>query len=202
MNITASMPNIGILSVARDDPIFIGFDETGYRYWNYIDERQKSSEKEPVRIRYKDLANGNKSIYLDIYQKGKRVYEFLKLYLVPETSTETKIQNENTLIAANAIKSQRILELTNDVAGIRNNSHKAKMLLTDYLIVYRDLQYAKGHHSVKQWVAATIHVIKLWKPNATLRDVDKQWCEEFIAWLLNDYVTFKGTICLILPHWD
>lgn len=156
--------------------------------------RKKTSKaKEPVRIRYKDLANGNKSIYLDIYQKGKRVYEFLKLYLVPETSTEAKIQNENTLIAANAIKSQRILELTNDVAGIRNNSHKAKMLLTDYLIVYRDLQYAKGHHSVKPWVAATIHVIKLWRPNATLRDVDKQWCEEFIAWLLNDYVTFKGT---------
>ena len=82
--------------------------------------RKKTSKaKEPVRIRYRDLANGNKSIYLDIYQKGKRVYEFLKLYLVPETSTEAKIQNENTLIAANAIKSQRILELTNDVAGIR-----------------------------------------------------------------------------------
>ena len=81
--------------------------------------KKVSKAKEPVRIRYKNLANGNKSIYLDIYQNGKRNYEFLKLYLVPETSSEAKIQNENTLVAANAIKSQRIIELTNDVAGTR-----------------------------------------------------------------------------------
>lgn len=42
-------------------------------------------------------------------------------------------------------------------------------------------------------MAAAILVIKLWRPNTTLRDVDKQWCEEFIVWQLNDYVTFKGT---------
>ena len=40
--------------------------------------------KEPVRIRFKELQNGNKSIYLDIYRNGKRTYEFLKLYIVPE----------------------------------------------------------------------------------------------------------------------
>ena len=143
--------------------------------------KKVSKAKEPVRIRYKNLANGNKSIYLDIYLNGKRDYEFLKLYLVPEASSEAKIQNENTLVAANAIKSQRIIELTNDVAGIRNNGHKAKMRLTDFMIVYRDTQYAKGRYSVKPWVAATI------------REIDKQWCEEFIAWMLNDYETNKGT---------
>ena len=36
------------------------------------------SNNEPVRIRYKDLANGTKSIYLDTYKRGKRSYEFLK----------------------------------------------------------------------------------------------------------------------------
>ena len=155
--------------------------------------KKVSKAKEPVRIRYKNLANGNKSIYLDIYQNGKRVYEFLKLYLVPENSSVAKIQNENTLVAANAIKSQRIIELTNDVAGIKNNGHKAKMRLTDFMIVYRDTQYAKGRYSVKPWVAATVHVINLWQPNATIREIDKQWCEEFIAWMLNDYETNKGT---------
>jgi len=155
--------------------------------------KKVSKAKEPVRIRYKNLANGNKSIYLDIYQNGKRNYKFLKLYLVPETNSEAKIQNENTLVAANAIKSQRIIELTNDVAGIKNNGHKAKMRLTDFMIVYRDTQYAKGRYSVKPWVAATVHVINLWRPNATIREIDKQWCEEFIAWMLNDYETNKGT---------
>ena len=32
------------------------------------------SNNEPVRIRYKDLANGTKSIYLDTYKSGN--YKF------------------------------------------------------------------------------------------------------------------------------
>ena len=40
--------------------------------------------KEPVRIREKKIAGGNISLYLDIYQKGLRKKETLKLYLVPE----------------------------------------------------------------------------------------------------------------------
>lgn len=33
--------------------------------------------KEPIKIRLKSLADGNKSIYLDIYYKGVRKYEYL-----------------------------------------------------------------------------------------------------------------------------
>ena len=44
--------------------------------------RTKKSESVPVRIRFKELENGNKSIYLDIYYERKRRYEFLKLYLI------------------------------------------------------------------------------------------------------------------------
>lgn len=50
--------------------------------------RKKTIDKEPVTIRFKELANGNKSIYLDIYMDGKRSYEFLKLYLIPEVGRE------------------------------------------------------------------------------------------------------------------
>ena len=66
--------------------------------------RTKKSDSVPVRIRFKELENGNKSIYLDIYYEKKRRYEFLKLYLVPENSAEARAQNEHTLKAANAIK--------------------------------------------------------------------------------------------------
>ena len=47
--------------------------------------------KEPIRIRRKKLTNGNVSLYLDIYLNGKREYEFLKLYLIPE---KTKADRE------------------------------------------------------------------------------------------------------------
>ena len=37
--------------------------------------------KEPVKIRCKNLAGGNKSIYLDIYQKGRRNTNFFNCIL-------------------------------------------------------------------------------------------------------------------------
>jgi len=71
----------------------------------------KNTNKEPIKVRFKQLANGNKSIYLDYYKDGKRQYDFLKLYLVPETSPINKTQNMEMLNLANAVKSQKIVEL-------------------------------------------------------------------------------------------
>lgn len=65
-----------------------------------------TKEKQPVKIRYKKLANGNLSIYLDIYQNGKRNYKFLKLYLVPETNEKAKAINRKNMDLAEAIKAQ------------------------------------------------------------------------------------------------
>lgn len=64
--------------------------------------------KEPIRLRSKKLANGNLFLYLDFYRDGKREYEFLKLYLVPEKTKADKIKNEETLRTANAIKRKRL----------------------------------------------------------------------------------------------
>ena len=49
-------------------------------------EKKVMKVKEPVKIRLKALTNGNYSIYLDTYVNGRRTYEFLKLYLIPEQS--------------------------------------------------------------------------------------------------------------------
>ena len=40
--------------------------------------KKPAKVKEPIRLRMKELANGNKSLYLDIYRDGKRTYEYLK----------------------------------------------------------------------------------------------------------------------------
>ena len=52
--------------------------------------------KEPIKLRIKKLANGNQSLYLDFYYEGKREYDFLKLYLIPETSSANKEANKET----------------------------------------------------------------------------------------------------------
>ena len=40
-------------------------------------KKNEMKAKEPVKLQFKKLSNANLSIYLDIYYKGKRYYEFL-----------------------------------------------------------------------------------------------------------------------------
>ncbi|MEO3192635.1 Arm DNA-binding domain-containing protein [Parabacteroides distasonis] len=100
--------------------------------------------KEPIKLRAKSLSNGNKSLYLDIYKDGKRTYEFLKLYIIPEVDETAKARNANTLQAANAIKAQKIIELTNDEAGVTKNTSRSKMLLIDWMRHYSDHKLKTG----------------------------------------------------------
>ena len=53
-------------------------------------KKNEMKAKEPVKLQFKKLSNANLSIYLDIYYKGKRYYEFLKLYLTPERFPEDR----------------------------------------------------------------------------------------------------------------
>ena len=59
--------------------------------------------KEPIRLRQRKTASGNITLYLDIYLNGKRSYEYLKLYLIPETNRKDKEKNRQTLQLAEAI---------------------------------------------------------------------------------------------------
>ena len=78
--------------------------------------------KEIVRLREKALKDGQKSLYLDIYVNGVRSYEFLKLYLQPETSKVAKDKNRQTLLLADAIKAKRIVEIqTGEFKALKDN---------------------------------------------------------------------------------
>ena len=145
--------------------------------------------KEPVRLRFKELANGNQSIYLDIYHDGRRSYEFLKLYLVPEKGANASIaksQNEETMKSANAIKSHRIIELANSDAGIKKSNSRSKMLLVDWL-EYCCKQKQKTESSLA--ASRNIHslIVHIVRYNAgkvvMMKDVDRDYCKGFIDYL-------------------
>ena len=108
--------------------------------------RTKKIESTPVRIRFKELENGNKSIYLDIYYEKKRRYEFLKLYLIPENSSEARKQNKHTMKAADAIRAQRILEISNNRTPV-TISEKTKVLLVDWINEYKNRSIQQGKTS-------------------------------------------------------
>ena len=83
--------------------------------------RKATRLKEPVKVRTKKLADGSESYYLDIYVDGRRSYEFLKLYLLPEINPMIKEQNRAIKAAVEAIKSKRIIELTHSKAGLKKD---------------------------------------------------------------------------------
>lgn len=147
--------------------------------------------KEPVRLREKELANGVLSLYLDIYVNGKRSYEFLKLYLIPETNPQAKVQNENTMRAANTIKLNRILEITNNKAGLKNTSIRAKMLLKDWMETFRQAQEQKGVKDQKL-IYNTVHALTAYNINVAMRDVNRDYIIGLTNFLRNDYRSPRG----------
>lgn len=147
--------------------------------------------KEPVRLREKELANGVRSLYLDIYVNGKRSYEFLKLYLIPETNPQAKVQNENTMRAANTIKLNRILEITNNKAGLKNTSIRAKILLKDWMETFRQAQEQKGVKDQKL-IHNTVHALTAYNINVAMRDVNRDYILGLTNFLRNDYRSPRG----------
>lgn len=147
--------------------------------------------KEPVRLREKKLVGGVRSLYLDIYVSGKRSYEFLKLYLIPETNPQAKVQNDNTMRAANTIKLNRILEITNNKAGLKNTSIRAKMLLKDWMETFRLAQEQKGVKDQKL-IHNTIHALTAYNINVAMRDVNRDYIIGLTNFLRNDYRSPRG----------
>ena len=146
--------------------------------------KKPAKVKEPVRLRMKELANGNKSLYLDIYRNGKRTYEYLKMYLIPETDHNARRQNQATMAAANAIKSKRIIQLTNGEAGIE---HREKVFLLDWMETYKENQAKRGKKDGNQ-IMVTIRILKDFAGESmTMNQIDKTFCQEYIDYLLTEY---------------
>lgn len=156
-------------------------------------ERKRNSKtKEPVRIRFKELANGNKSVYLSINVNGRRTYDYLRLYLIPEVDAAAKEQNKQTMQAVYAIKAQRIMSITNGIAGLKDKS-RIKMRLVDWLEIFRDAQVERGRQSARNWVNSVLNAVREHSPNVTLAEMTKEYCNGFMVFLLNDYITYKHT---------
>ena len=135
--------------------------------------------KEPVRIREKKIAGGNISLYLDIYQKGLRKKETLKLYLVPEINAATKLQNANTRKLAEQIKAQRILDIQREGLVDWDKVKKSRMTLTKWMddFVKYNAELSESSMKTKRNTHARIdqYLLYIGKPEFLLKDVDKEF---------------------------
>ena len=64
-----------------------------------------------ITLRQKPLKDGNASLYLDYYDKGKREYEFLDLYLVPDNAPDARRLNAAAMQKATDNATELLKEL-------------------------------------------------------------------------------------------
>ena len=88
----------------------------------YLCSRESTGKtmKQSVKLRQRVMPSGNVSLYLDIYVKGVRNYEYLHLYLHPGRDRATKEQNRQTLQLAEAICAKRLVEVRNGQYGFKS----------------------------------------------------------------------------------
>ena len=147
--------------------------------------------KEPVKLRYKALKDGNQSIYLDCYVNGIREYKFLSLYLRPENSRENKLWNREQLRLANAIKAQYIIDIQNGEYGFKDRNRSRKLNFITYCEEMAAEYDANGQNSCAVLMRSAIKRMTDYKgKNITFNHIDKDFLIGFIEYLNSDIRDF------------
>lgn len=143
--------------------------------------------KEPIKLRQKKIADGNVSLYLDIYRNGKRTYEFLKLYLIPERTKDDKEKNRQTLQLANAVKSQRIVELQNGEFGFKSEFATSTPFFDYYRAMCQKRLGAESRSNWGNWFSC-LHHLKRYEKNEriTFAEITPEWVQGFKDYLEDD----------------
>ncbi len=155
--------------------------------------------KEPVKLRYRKLKDGNKSLYLDIYWNGVRTYDFLFLYLVPEIDEFAQRQNQIILEKAIKSKAQKTLYLLKGYEQVNNSTptqrvrqkqpRKTGLRLLDFVQRYAEERKKPGQ-TINEGRCGSVLTIKrhletFGAKNKMLEDVDTEFCKNFIDYLKN-----------------
>lgn len=140
---------------------------------------KKVKNKEPIRIREKRLNDGSTSLYLDTYISGRRKYEFLHLYLVPERTKADREKNKQTWQLAEAVKAQRIVELQSGRFGFEGRQSQVRFF--DYFEQCAK-QYKGGTRRV--WLSS-LHSLRKYEKNKDIRlaDIDREWVQGYYDYI-------------------
>lgn len=147
--------------------------------------------KEPIKLRFKQLKDGNQSIYLDCYVNGIREYKFLNLYLRPDNSRENKMWNKEQLRLANAIKAQYIIDIQNGEFGFKDRHRTRKFSFLTYCEDMAAEYEANGQTSCAVLMRSAVKRMTAYKgKNITFNHIDKEFLIGFIEYLNSDIRDF------------
>lgn len=140
-----------------------------------------------MKVTLRQRQKGNKiSLYLDYYSNGKRDYEYLNLYLLPEpekgklTKAE-KDENNKILSLAESIRSKKHLEIQNGMYGF-NNLEKLKGFFILYMETLAEMRLeSKGNYD--NWDSTIKHLRKYCPRDISFAQLDSKFVEGFREYL-------------------
>lgn len=149
-----------------------------------------------VEIKERKLTAGNRSLYLEYYEKGFRKKENLYLYLVPDDAPNARKINGQTYSKAREIQAQRILNPPSfeNKRKKPEESGRAKTMTwlqwcDDYIQSAIECENSKKmiQHKgvVRKRIAAYLERIR--KPDILLKDVDRNMVSGLFKYMRDDY---------------
>ncbi len=149
-----------------------------------------------VEIKERKLTAGNRSLYLEYYEKGFRKKENLHLYLVPDDAPNARKINGQTYNKAREMQAQRILNPPSFESKKKKpeENERAKTLTwlqwcDEYIQSAIDSENCKKmiQHKgvVRKRIAAYLKQIR--KPNILLKDVNRDTISGLFKYMRDDY---------------
>lgn len=146
--------------------------------------------KDAVKLRTKKLADGTESVYLDIYENGKRKYEFLKLYLFP--GKENKSKNKDTLKLASNLKARRMVEIQEGRFDFKKKEESNIGIIEWFESLRSDVKETRSLNYYYTTKSVITHLKGFLKDkDVKLKDVDKSFVKKFLKYLRTNK-TYRG----------
>ena len=144
------------------------------------------------------MKDGRRSIYLDCYRNGHRSYEYLKLYLVPETDDKSLRRNEATMRKAETACRKKLRELEKlptenrrlmETQGCISNKD---ISILEWLSRFKEIQRSRGVHDIHAIDRVCAILSEMNCGEIKVRDIGKEFCIAFVEYLKTGYKTAKG----------
>ncbi len=150
-------------------------------------KHKNNKSKQSIRLREKELNNGDISLYLDIYYNGKRTYEFLKLYIVKAKTPLVRISNKETYKLAESIRAKRQLEFQNGTYGFTSEFKQNTNFIEYFKKLTEERKASTGNYG--NWDSTLKHIENFCKADTTFKDIDDDFVKRFKDYLLSEPLT-------------